>query len=158
MSSSFPHMLSWSNEILWSEAFFLDEILKFDRLTGVNILANKWMSHPGKNFCVGEKLLSALVVMMILLKISRLGKSWKVILSKINSLGKFCKINSSQKFPVPEKSAKVIPSKLSWLGKYYLASKEIHFGIFSSLFKKMCTCADSNYSQNILTGKFFTKL
>ena len=115
------------------------------------------MSHPGKIFCVGEKLLSALVVIMILLKISRLGKSWKVILSKINSLGKFCKINSSQKFPVPEKSAKVIPSKLSWLGKYYLASKEIHFGIFSSLLKKMCTCADSNYSQNILTGKFFTK-
>ena len=42
---------------------------------GVNILANKWMSHPGKIFCVGEKLLSALVVIMILLKISRLGKS-----------------------------------------------------------------------------------
>ena len=133
--------------------FFKSLFIRLHLIPGVNILANKWMSHPGKIFCVGEKLLSALVVIMILLKISRLGKSWKVILSKINSLGKFCKINSSQKFPVPEKSAKVIPSKLSWLGKYYLASKEIHFGIFSSLTKKMCTCADSNSSQVILTGE-----
>ena len=125
---------------------------------GVNIFANKWMSHLWKNFCVGEELLSALVVIMILLKISLPGKSWKIILPKINSLGKFCKIDSSQKFPVPEKSAKVIPSKLSWLGKYYLASKEIHFGIFSSLLKKMCTCADSNSSQIILNGKLFTRL
>ena len=101
--------------------------------TGVNIFANKWMSHPGKIFCVGEELLSALVVIMILLKISQPGKSWKIILPKINSLGKFCKIDSSQKFPVPEKSAKEIPSMLSWMGKYYLASKEIHFGVFSSL-------------------------
>ena len=88
---------------------------------------------------------------MILLKISQPGKSWKIILPKINSLGKFCKIDSSQKFPVPEKSAKVIPSMLSWMGKYYLASNEIHFGVFSSLTKKMCACADSNSSQNILT-------
>ena len=109
------------------------------------------MSHPGKFFCVGEELLSALVVIMILLKISQPGKSWKIILPKINSLGKFCKIDSSQKFPVPEKSAKVIPSMLSWMGKYYLASNEIHFGVFSSLTKKMCACADSNSSQNILT-------
>ena len=43
--------------------------------TGANILANKWMSHPGKFFCVGEELLSALVVIMILLKISGPGKS-----------------------------------------------------------------------------------
>ena len=128
-----------------------------NNIPGVNILANKWMSHPGKKFCVGEELLSALVVIMILLKISRPGKSWKIILPKINILGKFCKINSSLRLTVPEKSAKVIPSKLSWLGKYYLASKEIHFGIFSSLTKKMCAYADSNSSQNILIGKFFTK-
>ena len=89
------------------------------------------MSNLGKNSCVGEELLSALVVIMILLKIYQPGKSWKIILPKINSLGKFCKIDSSQKFPVPEKSAKVIPSMLSWMGKYYLASKEIHFGVFS---------------------------
>ena len=95
-------IFSYENSTTY-EHFWLFEILKlWQPVTlkplgaGVNILANKWMSHPGKKFSAREELLSALAPAVIFPKISQPGKFSEVILPKIPSLEEIVKINSSR--------------------------------------------------------------